>query len=93
MSSLLHKSSRFLKDVEKYQSAIAAMPEGDVKTETVQLLQKLQYRIKTLDNMHLEMIYSKQLPTMGSDMKQEITDLRKKLETRIKDWSQKQGHN
>ena len=93
MSSLLHKSSRFLKDFEKYQSAIAAMPEGDVKTETVQLLQKLQHRIKTLDNMHLEMIYSRQLPTIGSDMKQEITDLRKKLETRIKDWSQKQGHN
>jgi hypothetical protein len=27
---------------------------------------------------------------MGVDMKQEITDLRKKLETRIKDWSQAQ---
>ena len=92
MSNLL-QSSRFLKDCEKYESGIATMPEGNVKNETVHLLQKLIYSIKKLDNMHLEMIYSRQLPTMGGDMKQEITDLRKKLETRIKDWSQKQGHN
>ena len=92
MSNLL-QSSRFLKDCEKYESVIATMPEGNVKNETVQLLQKLIYSIKKLDNMHLEMVYSRQLPTIGSDMKQEITDLRKKLETRIKDWSQKQEHN
>ena len=89
MSNLL-QSSRFLKDCEKYESVIATMPEGNVKNETVQLLQKLIYSIKKLDNMHLEMIYSRQLPTMGGDMKQEITDLRKKLETRLRDWSQAQ---
>ena len=53
-------------------------------------MQKLIYSIKKLDNMHLEMVYSRQLPTMGGEMKQEITDLSKKLETRIKDWSQAQ---
>ena len=89
MSNLL-QSSRFLKDCEKYESVIATMPEGNVKNETVQLLQKLIYSIKKLDNMHLEMVYSRQLPTMGGDMKQEITDLRKKLETKIKDWTQAQ---
>jgi hypothetical protein len=36
------------------------------------------------------MIYSRQLPTMGNEMKDEISDLRKKLETRIRDWSQTQ---
>jgi hypothetical protein len=56
----------------------------------VQLLQKLTYSIKQLDNMHLEMIYSRQLPTMGNEMKDEISDLRKKLETRIRDWAQAQ---
>jgi hypothetical protein len=66
------------------------MPEGSVKNETVQLLQKLTYSIKKLDNMHLEMIYSRQLPTMGNEMKDEISDLRKKLETRIRDWTQTQ---
>jgi hypothetical protein len=69
---------------------IATMPEGNVKNETVQLLQKLTYSIKKLDNMHLEMVYSRQLPTMGNEMKQEISELRKKLETRIRDWTQAQ---
>ena len=90
MSNLLQKSSRFQKDCEKYESVIATMPEGSVKNETVQLLQKLTYSIKQLDNMHLEMIYSRQLPTMGNEMKDEISDLRKKLETRIRDWAQAQ---
>jgi hypothetical protein len=46
--------------------------------------------IKKLDSMHMEMIYNRQLPTMGSEMKLDITAIRKKLETRIKDWSQAQ---
>lgn len=89
MSNLL-QSSRFVKDCERYESVLATMPEGNVKNETVQLLQKLTYSIKKLDSMHLEMIYSRQLPTMGGEMKDEISDLRKKLETRIRDWSQAQ---
>lgn len=89
MSNLL-QSSRFVKDCEKYESVIATMPEGNVKNETVQLLQKLTYSIKKLDSMHLEMIYSRQLPTMGNEMKDEISDLRKKIETRIRDWTQAQ---
>ena len=90
MSNLLQRSSRFLNDCEKYESVIATMPEGNVKNETVQLLQKLIYSIKKLDTMHLEMVYSRQLPSMGGEMKQDITDIRKKLETRIKDWAQAQ---
>ena len=93
MSSILQKSTRFIKDCERYESVIATMPEGDIKNETVQLLQKLIYSIKKLDSMHLEMIYSRQLPTMGNEMKDEISNLRKKLETRIRDWSQAQKIN
>ena len=88
MSSLLQKSTRFVEDCERYKSAIATMPEGNVKNETVHLLQKLIYSVKKLDSMHLEMVYSRQLPTMGNEMKDEILDLRKKIETRIKDWTQ-----
>ncbi len=90
MSSILQKSTRFVKDCERYESVIATMPQGDVKNETVQLLQKLTYSIKKLDSMHLEMVYSRQLPTMGNEMRDEISNLRKKLETRIRDWTQAQ---
>jgi hypothetical protein len=64
------------------------MPDGAAKQESQQLLNKLIAEIKKLDSMHMEMIYSRQLPTMGDEMKQDIITIRKRLETRIKDWLQ-----
>jgi hypothetical protein len=88
MSNLLQRSSRFQEDCTKYRTAIDSMPDGAAKQESQQLLNKLIAEIKKLDSMHMEMIYSRQLPTMGDEMKQDITTIRKRLETRIKDWLQ-----
>ena len=90
MSNLLQRSSRFQEDCDKYRTAIDSMPDGAAKQESQQLLNKLVAEIKKLDSMHMEMVYSRQLPTMGGEMKQDITAIRQKLETRIKDWSQAQ---
>ena len=90
MSNLLQRSSRFQEDCTKYRTAIDSMPDGASKQESQQLLNKLIAEIKKLDSMHMEMFYSRQLPTMGGEMKQDITAIRKKLETRLKDWSQAQ---
>jgi hypothetical protein len=88
MSNLLQKSSRFQEDCDRYQSAIDEMPDGDFKQDIKQLLNKLVGEIKKLDSMHMEMIYTRQLPSMGGDMKQEITTIRRQLETKIKDWKE-----
>ena len=88
MSNQLQKSSRFQQDCERYRAAIDSMPDGAAKQESQQLLNKLISGIKTLDSMHMEMVYSRQLPSMGSDMKEGITATRKKLETKLKDWLQ-----
>jgi hypothetical protein len=88
MSNLLEKSSRFQEDYTRYQSAIAEMPEGDFKQDVSHLLKKLVGEIKKLDGMHMEMVYTRQLPSMGTDMKQEITTIRRQLETKIKDWNE-----
>ena len=88
MSNLLEKSSRFQEDYARYQSAIAAMPEGDFKQDVSHLLKKLVGEIKKLDSMHMEMVYTRQLPSMGGDMKQGITAIRKQLENKIKDYQQ-----
>ena len=90
MSNLLQRSSRFQEDCEKYRTAIDSMPDGAAKQESQQLLNKLIGEIKKLDSMHMEMVYSRQLPSMGGEMKQDITAIRQKLETRIKDWAQAQ---
>jgi len=90
MPNLLQKSSRFQEDCVRYRAAIEAMPDGAAKQESQQLLNKLIAEVKKIDSMHMEMIYSRQLPTMGNDMKQDISNIRKKLETRLRDWSQSQ---
>ena len=88
MSNLLEKSSRFQEDYTRYQSAIAEMPDGDFKQDVSQLLKKLVGEIKKLDSMHMEMVYTRQLPSMGGDMKQGITAIRRQLENKIKDYQQ-----
>ena len=88
MSNLLQKSSRFQKEYERYLTAINTMPDGPVKQESQQLLNKLILEIKKLDTMHMEMIYTKQMPSMGSDMKQDILTLRKKLDSKLKNLNQ-----
>ena len=88
MSELLQRSSRFQEDCARYRTAIETMPNGAAKQESQQLLNTLIAEIKKLDSMHMEMVYSRQLPTMGGEMKQDITTIRKRLETRLKDWLQ-----
>jgi hypothetical protein len=60
------------------------MPDGPAKQESQQLLNKLIAEIKKLDSMHMEMIYSRQMPSMGTDIKQDILSLRKKLDSKLK---------
>jgi hypothetical protein len=64
------------------------MPEGDFKQDVSQLLKKLVGEVKKLDSMHMEMVYTRQLPSMGGDMKQGITAIRRQLENKIKDYQQ-----
>jgi hypothetical protein len=87
MSSLI-KSTRFQEDCARYRTAIDTMPDGPAKQESQQLLNKLIAEIKKLDSMHMEMIYTKQMPSMGSDMKQDILSLRKKLDSKLKSLNQ-----
>ena len=84
MSSLLQKSSRFQQDHERYLAKIEQIPEGEFKREVKELLNKLVAEVRKLDTMHMEMIYTKQMPSMGADMKQDISTLRKKLDSKLK---------
>jgi hypothetical protein len=86
MSNLLEKSVRFQEDYNRYQSVISKMPDGNLKQEVNQLLNNLVSEIKKLDHRHMEMINSKQMASVGTEIKQDITTIRKQLELKIKDW-------
>jgi len=37
-----------------------------------------------MDNMYVDMVYAKQLPTMGNEMRDKIRSIRKQLEIKLK---------
>lgn len=82
----IHKSSRFKKDYDRYSSAISNLPESDFKSKMTSTLIKLVNEIKKLDGFHTEMVYTGQLPSMGGDIKTTITEIRKELESNLKDY-------
>jgi hypothetical protein len=81
---MLQKIERFQQDVKHYTSIIDKMEEGQAKLEAKRLLNDLIYEVKNMDNMFLDMVYAKQLPSLGGEMKSKILTIRKQLENKIK---------
>jgi hypothetical protein len=81
---MLQRSERFQNDVKQYTEAIAKMPDGQEKLEATRLLNDLVYEVKNMDNMYVDMVYAKQLASLGSEMKDKIGSIRKKLESKLK---------
>ncbi len=80
----IHKSDRFKKEYDRYRSAILLLPEGDFKSKMSSTLTKLVNEIKKLDSLHSEMVYTRQLPSMGNEIKLSISEMRKELESNLK---------
>ncbi len=86
MLNEIHKSGRFKQDYDRYTAAISTLPEGEFKSRMSSTLEKLVNEIKKLDGLHSEMVYTKQLPSMGTDLKSIITELRRDLEIGLKQY-------
>jgi hypothetical protein len=86
MLNEIHKSGRFKNDYDRYKAAIDTLPEGDFKSRMSLTLDKLVSEIKKLDGLHAEMVYTKQLPSMGTDLKSIITELRRDLDIGLKQY-------
>lgn len=80
---MLQQNERFQNDVKNYSEKIEMMPEGQEKTEAKKLLNDLIFEVRNIDNTYLELIYAKQLPSRGNDMREKITAIRKQLDTKI----------
>ena len=81
---MLQQTERFQTDVKRYKEIIEKMTEGQTKDEATRLLNDLIYEVKNMDNMYLDMVYGKQLLSTGNELRGKITLIRKKLDTKIK---------
>jgi uncharacterized phage infection (PIP) family protein YhgE len=77
---MLQNTERFKNDLARYNDAINKISNEQEKLVATRLLNDLIYEVKNMDNMYVDMIYAKQLPTMGNEMRDKIVSIRKQLE-------------
>ena len=81
---IIQNTERFQAEIKHYDEAINKMGEGQLQIEAKRLLNDLIHEVKNMDNMYMDMVYARQLPTMGNDMRSKIVDIRKQLNSKIK---------
>ena len=81
---MLQQTERFQTDVKRYRENIDKLVNEQDKLEATRLLNDLIFAVKNMDNMYVEMVYAKQLPTQGDEMRNKIVSIRKQLDSKIK---------
>ena len=81
---MLQNTERFKTDLARYSDAIDKISSEQEKLAAKKLLNDLIYEVKNMDNMYVDMVYAKQLPTMGNEMREKILGIRKKLDSKLK---------
>lgn len=81
---MLQQTERFQNDVKRYSDSIERITDDQKKLEAKKLLNDLIYEVKNMDNMFLDMVYAKQLPSLGNDIKEKIISIRKSLDHCLK---------
>ena len=84
MTRSIFSSARFQTDLENYKAALEKITDEEKKKEVQKLITDLMMNVKRMDNMYLDMVYSNQLTSVGSEMREKIIDIRKKLDDKIK---------
>jgi len=80
---MLQRAERFQTDIKNYREAIDRMINEQGKEEANKLLNNLIYEVKNMDSTYIDMVYSKQLPTQGNEIREKIFTLRKKLDQKL----------
>ena len=81
---MLQNTERFKNDLARYRESIDKISNEQEKLAATRLLNDLIYEVKNMDNMYVDMVYAKQLPTMGNEMRDKIGSIRKQLDNKIK---------
>lgn len=86
----LFKSKKFQEDYTRYQKSIANIPEGPVRAEAIALLTKLVNIVKTIDQNISEVTATNQMAANMTDLRVEISAVRKQLDSKLRDWAEAQ---
>lgn len=82
----IYKSEKFQNEYNDFKTRIDKVDDLRLKSTLENLLRQLETKVKRLDSQHSELIMSRQMKSLGSDIKDELLDLRKSLDKKLKDF-------
>ena len=82
----IYKSDKFQNEYNDFKTRIDKVDDLRLKSTLENLLRQLETKVKRLDSQHNELIMSRQMKSLGSDIKDELLDLRKSLDKKLKDF-------
>lgn len=82
----IEKSPQFQKDFLDCKTIIDKIEDEKLKRELADLLNKMIYEARRLDQQHEEIIGMRKLSSMTSDTRSNLNDVRKKLFKKIEDY-------
>jgi hypothetical protein len=82
----LIKSQRFQEEYKTYRARIDSITDANVRSQSELLLNNLVSEVKKIDQQHQEMFTGNQIPMSLGDARTGVIALRKKLDTLLKDW-------
>lgn len=86
----LEHSDKFKKELDDYEKILINVPDGLQKDEINDLIRQLKSEVRAIDTQHSELFAGRKLPTMVTDSRQKIIDLRRKISKKIDSWKKAQ---
>jgi len=81
---MIQHTERFKNDLARYEAAVDKISDEKEKLAAKRLINDLIHEVTNMDNMYVDMIYARQLPTMGNEMRDKILSIRKQLDSKLK---------
>lgn len=82
----IEKSSQFQQEYKLFKDKIEKIDNESLKKELESILQSLRSQVKLLDTQHNEFGFDNRLPPIVVDTRNNISNTRKILSTKLKDY-------
>lgn len=84
----LEKSQQFQSEYKEFQNRINKITDEKFKTEMTALLVKLLQEVKKIDIQHRDLGFNNRLPSTAADSRLIISETRRQLSKKLKDWDE-----
>lgn len=86
MLPTIENSEKFKTEYNSFKQRIASVTNEKAKSEMNMLLISLLKEVRALDSHHSDLLVKKELPSMVSETRSKVSEVRQNLLRRLEDW-------